>query len=485
MHMRMPALLVLSSALALIAQVGGDVPQVLAADSVSSATTSVASTQPVLADGLAGESVQAPGEPRVGTAVVSGHVRYAGVGPGDAGPTSSTGAVPEFTPVYLQWLGGDGFVSPVYTTVTHTSAGEWAFDLPLARDAVGRVHRFDPGRGDTFRVWMDPFTNERGNTVTMLGRPTGGPHGAGAGAQTDSSRDVTISLFEHPGAYMFGERPASGDSPAGTMVKVAGVVWFESDANASAGHRDRGVGDRAARGYAVEFSGLSAAGSREIAVALSRDPRGDQENITRKILLAHPEFITGTATARIGADGRYSLLLPQDTDPQSLYGVVRDVQGNIVEAIGPYSTPRFTRPKEFGSSAPNNPELTDAGWENVNFAVVSWGNVTVEIVGKDSLNRRVVPGENLEVRLTGKLPPFVNTLEWRNDTGALLSTCVIEVINDAASCSLALTSARRGPTFYSVGLVSGSTLVAADSVAVGGTGTVSPPKSSRIHVGFS
>ena len=44
MHMRMPALLVLSSALALIAQVGGDVPQVLAADSVSSATTSVSYT---------------------------------------------------------------------------------------------------------------------------------------------------------------------------------------------------------------------------------------------------------------------------------------------------------------------------------------------------------------------------------------------------------------------------------------------------------
>lgn len=416
-----------------------------------------------------------PGEPRVGNAMVAGHARYGGVAPGDGGS-----AVPESTPVNLQWLGRDGFVSPVYTTVTHTRAGEWAFDLPLARDAFGRGHRFNPGRGDTFRVWVDPFTNERGNTVTVLGYPASGAYGAVG----RSTKDVVISLFEHPGNYMFAA-PTSGDAPAGAAVKVAGTVWFESDAAAEPGHRDKGDGDRAAQGYTVEFSGLNEVGRTEIANALSRDPRGGQEDITRKILLAYPEFIAGTATARVDAEGRYSLSLPADTDPQSIYGVVRDVQGHTVETLSPFTTPRFSSPGKIGDLAPNSPELTDTGWDNVNFAVVPWGNVAVEIVGKDSSNRRVAPGENLEVRLTGKLPPFVNTLEWRNDTGALLSTCVIEVINDGASCSLALTSARPEPTSYSVGLVSGSTLVAADSVAVGGTGTVSPPKSSRIHVGFS
>lgn len=104
-----------------------------------------------------------------------------GFGPTDAGNLP----VPEGTTVYMQWIDKDGAVSPVYSAKTsnklsrdknsQAGPGAYAFDLRKPwTDVHGKKHTYTASAKQFYKLWINPFTDERnGATVTPF-RQVGG-----------------------------------------------------------------------------------------------------------------------------------------------------------------------------------------------------------------------------------------------------------------------------------------------------------------------
>ena len=462
------------------------VAQVANSASVWNNEASYSTAAAIDADAIASGEVKNVNDLRFATYVVSGHSYYmdSTTASFSGAPDNSTNtALPEGTTVYLQWMDKDGFVSPIYSAVTHNvewgianqgGDGLWAFSLPKLKDALGQEHEFDPKMGDQFRVWVEPFVNERGNTVEMVRQAPGMypsfsasnrlPAGSTMNINKFNVQNAAVFMFEQPGNYMFNQNKGEYRQ---TDNWVSGTVWLESGEATLGTGPSFGSRDVAAEGYTVEITGLSNAGRRAINAATDGQPRSQWQNITKKILEANPGYIMGTSTAKVKADGTYSMWLPCYTDPASLYGVVRDPQGNIVQSYSAYTTAQFLSPNELQSVSPAAvPYFVSGGWKNVNFAVVPYKEVTLDIPNYNATDKPALPGATLDVVLTGTLPPFTNKIVWKDSDGKELKSCEINALSDAKNCSLEIPADFKGSTIITATLVSGPNIVAADSVLV-------------------
>ncbi|MGV0426198.1 hypothetical protein ACUY3N_11750, partial [Corynebacterium tuberculostearicum] len=104
-----------------------------------------------------------------------------GFGPTDAGNLP----VPEGTTVYMQWIDKDGAVSPVYSAKTsnqlskdkssQAGPGAYAFDLRQPwTDVHGKEHTYTASSDQYYKLWINPFTDERNGATVVPFRQVGG-----------------------------------------------------------------------------------------------------------------------------------------------------------------------------------------------------------------------------------------------------------------------------------------------------------------------
>jgi len=443
----------------------------------------------IKSDAIANGQVNSVYDMQLGTFVASGHAytldsttaSYGGVN--DA--TANT-RVPEGTKVYAQWIDGKGgAVSPIYYTETHDltwgngtqgGKGTFAVSLPPYEDALGEHHEFNPGKGDQIKFWIEPFTNERGNKLEMMRTapgwyPSFSPANKRVAGSTfnmnkNNLQNVGIFMYEFPGEHMFSDKVNVDTS--GPRIK--GRVWHEAgDANLSTGPGMDSTtgGDIAADGYEVLFTGLTEAGSKAIDAATKDVSRDEYVTITEKIIKEHPEYVTGTSTAKTGADGWYELRLPAGTDKYAIYGAVKNPAGEIVQTYSSYTTPVFDRPNRLGSVTPAaTASPVVPGWFNVHFAISDYKAITLDIPYYNVTDNPATGGDTLEVKLDGTLPIFPNKIVWTDSNGKELKTCEIKVLKDADSCSLEIPKDFKGKELYTATLISGPNTIAADSALV-------------------
>ncbi|MDD7586867.1 MAG: YPDG domain-containing protein [Corynebacterium glucuronolyticum] len=394
--------------------------------------------------------------------------------------------VAEGTKVYAQWIDGEGgAVSPIYYTETHDLSwgsgsaggkGTFAVSLPQYEDALGVYHEFNPSKGDQIKFWIEPFTNERGNKLEMMRTapgwyPSFSPSNARLGgatfnAVTSNLQNVGIFMYEFPGEHMFSDKV--NENTAGPRIK--GRVWHEAgDGSLSTGPvMDSATGgDIAAAGYEVLFTGLTEAGSDAIGAATKDVSRDEYVTITEKIIKEHPEYVTGTSTAKTDKDGWYELRLPAGTDKYAIYGAVKNPAGEIVQTYSSYTTPVFDRPNRLGSVVPAAAPSPDVpGWFNVHFAISDYKAITLDIPNFNVTDNPATGGDTLEVKLDGTLPVFPNKIVWTDSNGKELKTCEIKELKDADNCSLEIPKDFEGKDLYTATLHSGPNVIAADSALV-------------------
>ena len=122
----------------------------------------------------------------VGKGLISGHV-YMTTPDGNPGAAYDNGNVKmDGITVYAQFQDSDGSYSPIYSAKTHTlpdvvggngGKGTFAFgtgDKGITwTDKLGNEHTYQARASQKHRIWVEPFTNERGNKVVMFRQANG------------------------------------------------------------------------------------------------------------------------------------------------------------------------------------------------------------------------------------------------------------------------------------------------------------------------
>ena len=443
----------------------------------------------IYSDAIANGQVNSVYDMQLGTFVASGHaytLDSTTASHGGVNDATANTRVPEGTKVYAQWIDGKGgAVSPIYYTETHDLSwgngtqggkGTFAVSLPQYEDALGEHHEFNPGDGDQIKFWIEPFTNERGNKLEMMRTAPGwypsfspaNKRVAGSTFNMDKNnlQNVGIFMYEFPGEHMFSKKVNVDTS--GPRIK--GRVWHEAgDANLATGPGMDSTtgGDIAAEGYEVLFTGLTKAGSDAIGAATKGLSRDEYVTKTEEIIKEHPEYVTGTSTAKTDKDGWYELRLPAGTDKYAIYGAVKNPAGEIVQTYSSYTTPVFDRPNRLGSVVPAAIASPDGpGWFNVHFAISDYKAITLDIPYYNVTDNPATGGDTLEVKLDGTLPIFPNKIVWTDSKGNELKTCEIKELKDADKCSLEIPKDFKGKDLYTATLISGPNTIAADSALV-------------------
>ena len=441
----------------------------------------------IYSDAIANGQVNSVYDLHTGRFIASGHAftldsttaAFGGVNDGTANTR-----VPEGTTIYAQWIDSKGgAVSPIYSTKTHDVSwgegtqggkGTFAVAFPQYNDALGQQHEFNPGEGDQVRFWIESFTNERGNKLEMMRVAPGVyPSFSAANAKVVGStinvvgnniQNVGVFLYEFPGDHMFSDKV--NEDTAGP--RISGRVWHEAGGD---GTDSTGPGfssnDIPADGYEVVFTGLTEAGKKALNAESKGLSRDEYVTKTAEFIKEHPEYVTGTSTAKTGADGWYELRLPAGTDKYAIYGAVKNPAGEIVQTYSSYTTPVFDRPNRLGSVAPAaiaSPDIP--GWFDVHFAVSDYKAIALDIPTFNVTTYPATKGDTLEVKLDGTLPVFPNSIVWKDSNGKTLKECPIKELKDADKCSYTIPESFKGEDIYTATLVSGPNIVAADSALV-------------------
>ena len=292
-----------------------------------------------------------------GKGLISGHVYLTGP-KGNPGSTIDNGNIPmDGVTVYAQFRDKDGSYSPIFSAKTHTlegpivggngGKGTYAFgtgDKGITwTDKLGREHTWAARTDQKHRIWVEPFTNERGNKVVMFRQANGfvpgsfnglveGPLGSFAAA--DGNIQLTAAFYQevppnHEDSWMAAKGDKLVEDPEGPIKAaatqldesnvVSGRVWLET------GGPDKGIVatgpamnsiDEPADGYTVYASTLTkdgAAANQKLHEQYKDDPNKLAEE-TKKMLEDHPEYILKTVYGKTDPDGHYSLRFGELTD---------------------------------------------------------------------------------------------------------------------------------------------------------------------------
>ncbi|MGJ4134955.1 hypothetical protein ACN4D7_08260 [Corynebacterium macclintockiae] len=279
----------------------------------------------------------------VGKGLISGHV-YLTSPNGNPGAAYDNGNKKlDGITVYAQFRDKDGSYSPIFSAKTHTlpdvvggNGGQGTFAFGTGKkgitwtDQQGREHTWSALYSQKHRIWVEPFTNDRGNRVEMFRQANGwtpgsfnrtvdGPMGsftsAGGNMQLMAAflREVPPN---HEKSYMAAKGDKLVEDPKGPISSAAtqlgesnvlsGQVWLETGGSpdwgfpATGPKRDSVTQDPAADGYTVYASTLTkdgAAANKALQEKFKNDPDKLAEE-TKKMLEAHPSTSSRRSTAR-------------------------------------------------------------------------------------------------------------------------------------------------------------------------------------------
>ncbi|WP_180950052.1 putative Ig domain-containing protein [Corynebacterium coyleae] len=416
-------------------------------------------------------------------------------------------AVPEGTKVYMQWIDKDGAVSPVYVARTsdqlsksntsQAGPGSYVFDLrePWI-DHHGKKHTYKASTNQYYRLWIDPFVDERNGFTVYPFRQVGGffpgayRNSMGADQQgawntigTNMQRTAVLMQADRDVPYMHKPKAdwiADTDETVPRQATnsamkghVGGKVWHETKDARLNGPND--TGDVPAKDMYVVMSVLTQEGIGAYAEAVDTLPEAQKLAAAKKLLTEHPEYIAATVRSKVGEDGYYSVKFPEGTltndTKKYLYAHVETADGKIPSAYSAWRVPLFNSPKNNGTRnpAPIAAEnfVQNPMWYNVNFALVPRHDVKLDITNFNMTDKPADIGDTAKLNVTGPFPVTPNKVVWKKN-GKVVKTCDnIGSVADANACTITVPEdAETGDIFTAEFVTGENTVLAADSFTV-------------------
>ena len=477
----------------------------------------------------------------VGKGLISGHVYLATPG-GNPGAAYDNGNVKmDGVTVYAQFRDKDGSYSPIFSAKTHTlpdvvggNGGKGTFAFGTGNkgitwtDQQGKKHTWSARTDQKHRIWVEPYTNARGNRVEMFRQANGFVPGSfnglveyplGSFAVADGNIQLTAAFYRemppsHEQSYMAAKGDKLVEDPKGpipnastqlaTNNAISGRVWLETGyADGSiiaSGPSMNEYTDVAADGYTVYASTLTkdgAAANAKLHETYKNDPNKLAKE-TKKMLEDHPEYIAKTVYGKTDAKGNYSLRFGDYTDknqtredilnPNHVFVWVENKDGVVQNGYTGFHTPvfqRFDAGGEFRASAipAENQTVTsrveDQGKPrygkpvnsiyNMNYAVMTYTPVSIT-ADYNATDKPAAPGTTVTPEFNGDLSSLPSRIEWRDANGKVLKTCKLDqsksIKSQVSACTFDMPADANKGDFYNVVVVSGDNDVAAWSVLV-------------------
>jgi len=426
--------------------------------------------------------------------------------------TMANGLTPvtEGTKVYLQWIDSDGAVSPTYVASTtnqlssadgsQVGPGSYAFDLREAWiDANSKEHKYHAIAGQYYRLWIEDFQTPNGNNVSMLRQAGGFFPGSYVNSVSSSNlgqfpligtnmqRTGIYMAIDSTNGYMAADRsewihdelgPISAPSvDLNAKNSISGKVWLETGAgdyaNSATGPNDNG-NDPQAVGYTVVMSSLTSEGAQAYEAQVESLPESERADAAKNLLTDHPEYISATVYGETDEGGKYTLRFPDGTlNDQYIYGYVMDPEGNMIKSYSSYTSPQFRTPNSNLSwtpqTAPAQNLVANPMWYNVNFALVPTTKIDLEIIDFNNTNSPAVPGDVVNIDLTGsKLSPLPTHIEWRDKKGNIVqqTTDITSLKEGEKQSTFIVPDTATDGDIYTAYLVVGDNDVVADSFII-------------------
>ena len=436
----------------------------------------------------------------VGFGLISGHV-YLTSPNGNPGAAYDNGNVKlDGITVYAQFRDKDGSYSPIFSAKTHTlpdvvggngGQGTFAFgtgDKGITwTDHQGREHSWSARTDQKHRIWVEPFTNDRGNRVEMFRQANGWTPGSfngvvegpmGSFVAADGNMQLMAAfLREVPPNHKESWMAAKGDklvedpkgpiSAPGAQLKVSntlsGQVWLETGGDpdwgfpATGPKRDSVAQDPAADGYTVYASTLTKDGAAANA-ALHEKFKNDPDKLseeTKKMLEDHPEYILKTVYGKTDPSGNYSLRFGDYTDksqeredflnPNHVFVWVENKDGIVQNGYTGFHTPIFQRFNAGGNFKPadavpaenqtvssrvedlNTPRYGKPlnNIYNVRHALMPYAPVSIT-ADYNATDKPAAPGTTVTPEFSGELSALPSKIEWRDKDGKVAKTCELD-----------------------------------------------------------
>lgn len=495
-----------------------------------------------------------------------------GANPYTAGGTGGVHA-PDGTYVYAQFRDTDGSVSPIFRTQVHTlesvtalngGPGTFAFGLPEVEvpqvevppitaepgtpeydeqvaaaeaasnaaeasdgvrsvsgvkrrggmewtDTNGRVHRYHAAVGQQYRLWVDPYENERGQLVEPFRQINGVTPGSFIGATSNQNNGAwqNVNMSTQLAGMVMKERPADWmvgpDSPlmekavedtegarrdAETLTDldryIAGEVWLEAGNGTSIVNAPNRDGrDRPAAGYRVYASTLTREGAIANEEIKNLSDPAERTAATKKMLADHPEYILKTVWGYADEEGFYTLRFDdagnpsnEDTDywdPDNMFMWVTDPTGEkVLPTYSSFLTNSFYHWNDNGAWNSGTPYWRPVrkAVANAHFGVMLNELQTLNITNFDAFANPASKGETAEIEVKGTFPPFDEEsnwvqVVWRGSRSGELKRCEnIGTAAEASECSLEIPDTVQDGEIITAELVIGGRVVSADSLAV-------------------
>ena len=465
----------------------------------------------------------------VGKGLISGHVYLTTPG-GNPGASYDNGNVKmDGITVYAQFRDKDGSYSPIFSAKTHTlpdvvggNGGKGTFAFGTGNkgitwtDKFGKEHTWAARTDQKHRIWVEPFTNKRGNRVEMFRQANGFVPGSfnglveaplGSFGVADANIGLMAAFLQeaapsHENSYMVardetGAAKIEHDSNGfidgqNPWNSVSGRVWLETgglDKGIVATGPSKNTADPAADGYTVYASTLTkdgAAANQKLHEQYKNDPDKLAE-ATKKMLEDHPEYILKTVSGTTDAEGRYTLRFndgqtatQQSTDNLNvdhMFLWVENKDGVVQHGYTGFHTPvfqRFTAGGNFRPSAvpaPNvlTPDISRNRIYNVNYALMPYSPVSIT-ADYNAIDKPAAPGTTVTPEFKGDLSDLPSKIEWRDKNGKVVKTCDLDqsksVKAQVAACTFDIPADAKKGDIFNVVVVSGGNDVAAWSVLV-------------------
>ena len=378
-------------------------------------------------------------------------------------------------------------------------------------DANGKVHRFHAHPAQQYRLWVDPYENERGQLVEPFrqvngitpGSFVGVTTGQNNGAWPNSRASMTLTgmvMKERPAEWMVGpdspvmkdavhdeQGPVSNPDTTTELDRyIAGNVWLEAGNGTSTVNAPNEDGrDRPAAGYRVYAATLTREGAIANEEIKNLEDPAERTAATRKMLEDHPEYILKTVWGTTDQEGNYTLRFDdaensstEDTDywdPNNLFMWVTDPSGEkVLPTYSPYLTNSFYHFNDNTSWSSGKPYWRPArkAVNNAHFGVMVNELQELDITNFDAFANPASPGDTAEISVSGTFPPFdaesdwVNVV-WRDSKGNELKRCYqIGTAAQASECSLEIPEGTADGEIITASLEIGGRVVSADSLAV-------------------
>ncbi|TYR19672.1 YPDG domain-containing protein [Corynebacterium urealyticum] len=471
----------------------------------------------------------------VGKGLISGHVYLTGAN-GNPGSTIDNGNIPmDGVTVYAQFQDKDGSYSPIFSAKTHTlpdvvggngGQGTFAFgtgDKGITwTDKLGVEHTWAARTDQKHRIWVEPFTNERGNKVVMFRQANGFVPGSfnglvegplGSFGVADANIQLMAAFYgevppNHENSWMAAkgdklvEDPEGPISSASTQTNVpntlSGRVWLETggpDKGIVATGPNKNSADPAADGYTVYASTLTkdgAAANQKLHEQYKDDPNA-LADATKRMLEDNPEYILKTVYGKTDNEGRYTLRFGeyekgQERDdvlnPNHVFVWVENKDGVVQNGYTGFHTPTFQRFNHGGNfrpaAAPGENQLpinwgNGIGFQNlnslynVNYALMPYTPVSIT-ADYNATDKPAAPGTTVTPEFKGDLSSLPSKVEWRDQKGNVLKTCELDqskgIKAQVAACTFDIPDDAKKGDYFNVVLVSGGNDVSAWTVLV-------------------